>query len=171
MTTPMLSNELAAALGQVTTDAIVEAFPSKYKNKKKYFIKQNVSIHEYNMHVLVYHLRLIRVPHPIYYDRAWKCMVMEKIHGANVSNIFGDCAYNVPMHIRKEIQRMIRILTAHQIQYVDITGYNFVIDSHNEDRIWLVDFEHTYESEYVPPCVETFCVTSVEDMEWNAEFK
>ena len=168
----MMSPELAAVLmEEESANSIVEAFPTKYKNKTKYFIKENVSIHEYNMHVLVYHLRLVRVPHPMYYDHARKCMVMEKIHGVNVSDTFGDCACNVPIHIRKEIQRMIRILTAHQIQYVDITGYNFVIDSRGETRIWLVDFEHTYESEYVPPSVESFCLTPVEDMEWNVEFK
>ena len=167
----MLSTELAAALEQVTTDAIVEAFPSKYNNKNKYFIKQKVSIHEYNMHVLVYYLRLIRVPHPIYYDRVRKCMVMEKIHGTNLSDKFGDCACDVPVHIREDVLRMIRILTSYQIQYVDITGYNFVIDARPDGRIWLVDFEHAYESEEVPQCVEMFCVTSADDMEWNAEFK
>ena len=144
---------------------------NKYKNPTKYFIKSNVSIHEYNMHVLVYHLHLIDVPKPIHYDGAGRRMVMERIAGTNVSDTFSECASNVPIQLRTQIQKMIRKLSAHHIQYVDITGYNFVIDSRRPNRIWLVDFEHTYESENVPPCVEAFCAAPVEDMEWNIDFK
>jgi tRNA A-37 threonylcarbamoyl transferase component Bud32 len=147
------------------------AFPEKYTNKKKYFIKENVLIHEYNMHVLVYHLHLVHVPQPYYYDYGTQRMVMERIHGGNVSDTCGECACDAPNHLRVKIQEIVRKLTAHHIQYVDITGYNFVIDAHDPDRIWIVDFEHAYEGEYVDPFVEKFCTTTIEDMVWNPDFK
>jgi tRNA A-37 threonylcarbamoyl transferase component Bud32 len=150
------------------------SLPSEYHNKEKYFVKENVKIHEYNMHVLVYHLHLadVPVPEPICYDRATRQSVMRNIHGMNVSDMFGASTDEVPIDLRLEAQRMIRTLSAHDIQYIDITGYNFVIDPNDEDRLWLIDFEHTYESSVVPECIEEFCaVTNIDPMAWNREFE
>ena len=53
-----------------------------------YYIKDNVEQNEYNMHKHVYDLKLFHVPKIISYDNENKVMIMEKINGMNISDMY-----------------------------------------------------------------------------------
>ena len=108
-----------------------------------YYIKENVEENEYNMHKYVYNLKLFHVPKIISYDNKNKIMIMEKIDGMNVSDMYGEDAKNVPDEIFEIIVNIIKTLKLHGIEYPDITGYNFIEDKHNYGKIWIIDFEHS----------------------------
>lgn len=106
------------------------------------YIKDNVSLHEYNMHNYI-HANLseqINLPKIIKYERKTNKLYMQQIGGMSVADFYGTEA--VPAHIFTEIRRIIRILKDHHIVYPDITGYNFIQDS--KENIWIIDFEHCY---------------------------
>eukprot|EP01038_Epipyxis_sp_PR26KG_P012128 gene12128-16236_t len=108
--------------------------------------KDNVSPHEYEMQLLAITLSKLcpelNIPNVISYKMETGVLKMEKISGMNISDWFGEDASEVPIEIMCKVQEIIKILYQHGIVYVDITGYNFIYD-HNEDKIWIIDFEHS----------------------------
>lgn len=108
----------------------------------KTFIKSNVSLSEYILHKNIYELDILKIPKIYAYDESNKVMIMEMIDGINVSDNYGENNNDTPIKIYEIIREIIRKLADINIDYIDITGYNFIIDK-NED-IWIIDFEHTY---------------------------
>ena len=126
------------------------------------YTKYNVKKHEYNMHKYVYNLHIVNMPKIISYDEKEQIMVMEKINNMNISDYYGEKSHNVPTHIFKEIRHIIKTLYNNDIQYPDITGYNF-IDCDN--KIWIIDFEH---ATFISPFVVDFINGT---NSWNPEFE
>ena len=108
-----------------------------------YFIKNNVNEHEFKMHNYIYSLGVFNVPKIINYDKKNKTLTMEKINGMNISDMFGENSENVPAAIFSNVNKIIRNLKILNIEYPDITGYNFIIDNNDNDKIWIIDFEHS----------------------------
>ena len=108
----------------------------------KTFIKSNVSLSEYILHKNIYELDIVKIPKIYAYDENNKIMLMEKIDGINISDNYGENNNDTPNEIYDTIRKIIKKLVDINIDYIDITGYNFIIDK-NED-IWIIDFEHTY---------------------------
>jgi len=70
-------------------------------------------------------------------------IVMEKIQGQTLADIFGDDPTDIPDWIWNKMRRIVTTLYNEDgIEYVDITPYNFMIDSN--DKIWIIDFGHAY---------------------------
>ena len=109
----------------------------------KYYIKHDVKENEYIMHNYIYNLNLLNVPKIINYDQENKIMTMEKINGMNVSDMYGEKADNVPDEIFEIIVNIIKTLKKQDIEYPDITGYNFIEDKNTYGKIWIIDFEHS----------------------------
>ena len=109
----------------------------------KYYIKHDVKENEYIMHNYIYNLNLLNVPKIINYDKENKIMTMEKIDGMNVSDMYGEKADNVPDEIFEIIVNIIKTLKKQDIEYPDITGYNFIEDKNIYGKIWIIDFEHS----------------------------
>ena len=108
-----------------------------------HFIKNNVSDHEFKMHNYIYSLGVFNVPKIINYDKKNKTLTMEKINGMNISDMFGENSENVPDGIFSYVNTIIKNLKILNIEYPDITGYNFIIDNNDNDKIWIIDFEHS----------------------------
>jgi tRNA A-37 threonylcarbamoyl transferase component Bud32 len=110
-----------------------------------YYVKQDVSFHEYKMHIFAYNISLnttiFNVPKVIEYNSVERTMTMEKIYSDNISNVYGEELDKVPPVIIKKIRKAIGFLRDNGFIYPDITGYNFILD---KKKIWMIDFEHSY---------------------------
>ena len=115
-----------------------------------HFVKKDVEYREYFLHSWVYSLvenlnksketRVkIKVPKIIEYDQKNKILTMQQLNGDNLSNIFGDNLKDVPKEYINIIRNFIQILDAYLIDYVDITGYNFMLV---KKHLYLIDFGH-----------------------------
>jgi len=110
------------------------------------FTKQNVSKHEYDMHLYIYNLNILNVPKPISYDANNKVFQIEKINGMSISDYYGEKSSDIDSNIFKSIREIIKVLYDVGIIYPDITGYNFIMEYDNlnniTNKIWIIDFEH-----------------------------
>ena len=105
-----------------------------------YYIKENVSNHEYKMHKHIYDLKIVNTPKIISYDKKTNIMVMEKIKNMNLSDMYGEDANMLDEYYFDEIRTIIKTLANNKIEYPDITGYNFI---EYDGKIWVIDFEHS----------------------------
>ena len=127
-----------------------------FDEKNLYFMKQNVLLHEYKMQKYVYNLNIVNIPKIIKYDKKNKIMTMQKITGMNLSDLYGEESKNISSNIFTQIRNIIKILLANNIEYSDITGYNFILDKNEE--LWIIDFEHAqYNTTITNSFVKKFC--------------
>ncbi len=103
------------------------------------FVKENVSHHEYTSQRMISNMEKFNVPKIYGYNEETKRMVMQKIYGMSVSDMYGEKGKDVPEDIYDQIREIIKYLYNMDIIYPDITGYNFIL---HEDKIWIIDFEH-----------------------------
>ena len=144
------------------------------------FIKHNVTFDEYFIHEWTYYLIKwlsntketninIHVPKIIHYDKENKILTMQKIHGDNLSNIYGENIEEVPINLIKIIRQTISILNYYLVEYVDITGYNFMLDKN--EHLWIIDFEHAKCREK-DDTIDSFLIEFIDGkLSWNPEFK
>lgn len=119
----------------------------KYRYKK-----QNVSHQEYFIQEWCYFLLKslnknkdtsinIKIPRIFNYNEDKKELTMQKICGDNLANIYGEDIENIPVKIIETIRKFIRLLNSYLVEYIDITGYNFMLDK--SENLWIIDFEHS----------------------------
>ena len=113
---------------------------SAINNLDNYFVKKNVEYNEYKIHRYVYNLHIINTPRVVSYDKKTKIMVMQKINGMNIADYYGTNLSEVPKSIIEQIENIIRLLTTYNIEYPDVTGYNFILDQ--DEKLWIVDYGH-----------------------------
>ena len=134
--------------------------------EKKYYIKHNVSLKEYEMHKHVYSLGIVKMPKILAYDKDTQIMLMEKINHMNVADFYGDKDIDTSPELFQKIRDIIKTLYENNIVYPDITGYNF-IEYNNE--IWIIDFEH---SRFKPLLSDDFVLDFINGAnKWNPQFK
>ena len=130
------------------------------------YVKKNVSLHEYCMHKYIQELEVFNVPKIIAYDIERKVMVMEKINHMTIADFYGEDAKNVPSDTFLQIRNIIKNLTKYNIEYPDITGYNFI---EYDNKIWIIDFEHTRT---ITGKLNSFVSKFIDGLnEWNPQFK
>ena len=119
----------------------------KYRYKKN-----NVSHKEYFIHEWCYFLLKdlnkkkdtainIKIPRIFNYNEDKKELTMQKIIGDNLANIYGEEIENIPVEIINTIRKFITLLNSYLVEYIDITGYNFMLDK--SENLWIIDFEHS----------------------------
>ena len=106
-----------------------------------YYIKRDVDDREHFMQQYVYQLNIVNVPQIIYYDEKNKIMIMKKVEGMNLSDQYGDNANDIPNEIFEQVVKIVRNLVLHNIEYPDLTGYNFIEDTNG--KVWIIDFGHS----------------------------
>jgi tRNA A-37 threonylcarbamoyl transferase component Bud32 len=130
------------------------------------YVKNNVSFHEYTMHMHVYNLQIVNIPKIIAYDYNAKVLVLEKINNMSISDFYGEEPSNVSPELFNKIRKIIQKLVDNNIEYPDITGYNFI---EYNNKIWIIDFEHSKTIiNKLNPFVEKF-INGLN--KWNPEFK
>ena len=138
------------------------------------YIKNNVSLHEYQLQKHVYDLNIVNVPKILNYDEDKMIMVMEKIENDNISNVYGELSDDITCEIFDEIRDIINKLYQNNIIYPDITGYNFI---EFDNKIWIIDFEHAFYKNYnkndkKKKNYEDFVIQFISNKNnWNPEFK
>jgi RIO-like serine/threonine protein kinase len=105
------------------------------------YVKKNVNHKEYFMQKYVYQLNIVNVPEIIEYDDKGQIMIMNKVDNNNLSDHYGEEATDVPDKIFDQVIKIVRTLVLHNIEYPDLTGYNFIEDKNG--KIWIIDFEHS----------------------------
>ena len=110
-------------------------------NPNTYYVKQNVNHREYFMQKYIYNLGIVNIPEIIEYNDESKIMVMKKVGKHNLSDYYGEDANYVPTELFNQVVKIVRTLVLHNIEYPDLTGYNFVEDS--DGTVWIIDFEHS----------------------------
>lgn len=147
----------------------------KYRYKKN-----NVSHNEYFIHEWSYFLLKklnkkqdtyinIKIPRIFNYNDMKKELTMQKICGDNLANIYGEEIENIPDEIINTIRKFIRLLNSYLVEYIDITGYNFMLDK--SDNLWIIDFEHSKCREKDEEINEFLKEFINGKNEWNPEFK
>jgi tRNA A-37 threonylcarbamoyl transferase component Bud32 len=140
---------------------------SKVYDDKLYYTKCGVELHEYKMHKYVYNLNIVNIPKVVKYDKKTKVMTMMKVHGISISDIFTEEPDNISTELFERIREIILKLVENNIEYVDITGYNFMLD--DMDRLWIIDFEH---AKYVDEVTDEFVLEFCDGLNvWNPLFK
>jgi serine/threonine protein kinase len=92
-------------------------------------------------------------------------LLMEKIEGDTLYELYGGSASRLPSHIWEKIRSMISKLYYKDIHYIDITPHNFMIDNHG--KLVMIDFGHAYE------CKVNWFLKDFLDGEkgWNVDFE
>jgi len=116
---------------------------SNNKDDKRFYVKNNVTQHEYSMHSHIYNLKLagINVPEIVNYNKYTQQMILVKINNMNISDWYGELPKNISSELFDKIRHIIKTLYDNNIAYPDITGYNFI---EYDNKVWIIDFEHTY---------------------------
>jgi serine/threonine-protein kinase RIO1 len=95
---------------------------------------------------------------------------MEKI-GVCIAEKYGDDIKDIPQWILNEIvEHLWTLYSCCQIQYVDITPYNFI---EHEGRVWVIDFGDAYrnfpKTKLHPMLKKIFDTRKL--TQWNPDFK
>lgn len=134
-------------------------------NMPEVFVKENVSMTEYKIHLYAYNLGL-NVPRIYSYNSETKILKIQRINNMCVSDFYGEKEKDVPHYIFDELRKMIKILYEHDIEYLDITGYN-VIEYNN--KVWLIDFGHAKSNLHIK---DKYLLRFINGKnQWNKEFK
>jgi len=131
------------------------------------YVKKNVKFSEYKMHNYIYHLGIVNCPKIFSYDRKNKIMTMEKIDNMCLSDFYGENANDIPADIYLKVKQIIKKLYDYGIEYIDITGYNFI---EYKNKIWIIDFEHSrIKKRNFNKFITTFLQDDIQI--WNENFK
>ena len=111
----------------------------------------------------------IHIPKIISYNADTNRIVLERVDGDNLSNIYGESITGVPINIITIIRQFLRFLCERGIDYVDVTGYNFMFDV--DENIWIIDFEHAQiRTEHETP--NEFLTMFIDgELSWNPDFR
>ena len=66
---------------------------------------------------------------------------MKTVERMNLSDKYGDNADDIPNESFVQVVKIVRNLVLHNIEYPDLTGYNFIEDC--DGNVWIIDFEHS----------------------------
>lgn len=140
--------------------------PDKYKNKKYYIVKKNVSKHEATIQTLLCKQLHINVPKMYYYDEDNSLVVMRRIPKLCLADEYGEDYDDLPDSIKDILHEKLSLLFHNNFIYNDITGYNFI---YYKNKLWIIDFEHCYyESNKEDSFMKDFVEGNVTG--WNPDF-
>jgi tRNA A-37 threonylcarbamoyl transferase component Bud32 len=92
---------------------------------------------------------------------------MEKIPEMCVADKYGENIKNIPKTVISDIYKIIRTLYHDcDIEYVDVTPYNFI---ECDGRVWVIDFGDAIpvlKNWYLQELFDNECI-----LEWNPDFK
>lgn len=66
-------------------------------------------------------------------------IVMENLNEPCIADKYGKDIDDIPEWIKKEIVNILFLLYSANIEYIDVTPYNFI---EKDDRVWIIDFGH-----------------------------
>lgn len=148
---------------------VVKLFDNKeiymLSDTQNLIIKKIKDVREYEIMNEVQFLEPSITPRIIYYHNNY--ILMERIDGITVADMYGEDASIVPKKIWNQIRHIVRRLNSELgIWYLDITPYNFMLDDNG--NVYVIDFEHCStesKSLYMTDFIH------YEVNEWNPDFR
>ena len=141
-------------------------------NPQIYYVKQEVSENEWFIQKYLHKLNneYIQVPEIIEYNKESKIMVMKKIGINNLSHNYGENATDVPNELFEQVVTIVRNLVLNNVEYPDLTGYNFVEDSNG--KVFIIDFGHA-KIKNTKDILNNIHIQNIcnGDKKWNPDFK
>ncbi len=107
-------------------------------------------------------------PHIVrsYQDSERFYVVMKRIKGHTIADLFGANRLDTPQWIWDEIRRILKELFVNGVEYIDVTPYNFMIEDISE-KIYVIDYGHAKKIE-----INWFLNTFINGSnKWNPEFE
>jgi len=142
------------------------------KNPKVFYVKQDVYENEWFIQNYLENLnnKNIPVPEIIEYNKESKIMVMKKIGNNNLSHNYGENATDVPNELFEQVVTIVRNLVLNNVEYPDLTGYNFVEDSNG--KVFIIDFGHA-KIKNTKDILNNIHIQNIcnGDKKWNPDFK
>jgi tRNA A-37 threonylcarbamoyl transferase component Bud32 len=135
------------------------------KNTDYYYYKHNVDLKEYKIHKYIYDLNIVNTPKIYSYDKTNKILKMQNINEMNLSDMYGEKEENISDYLFNKIREIILSLYMNNIEYLDITGYNFI---EKNNKIWIIDFEHANFNKKINNKYITDFIEGVN--KWNNDF-
>ncbi len=132
------------------------------------YVKQNVTPNEFYIQEMVFNKKIVNVPQPYDYNYNNKTLIMHKIPEMSISDMYGEKFSDIPLYIIEQIRDIITTLYTNNIEYPDITGYNFI---EHQDKVWIIDFGHaSYNSNHTT--YDPFILKFINGHnDWNPSYK
>ena len=156
------------SLKTTSTPAIPASMAEYASQPDKYYVKHGVSEHEYKMQTYVRNLNIVRVPEVSAYCHETKFMAMPRVGPMSVSDMYGESAEDLPKEVFDSIVDIVQLLVANDIEFPDLTGYNFVEDLSSPGKVWIIDFEHATLNDNITD--EAILALMNGERKWNPEF-
>jgi|LauGreDrversion4_2_1035121.scaffolds.fasta_scaffold74012_1 tRNA A-37 threonylcarbamoyl transferase component Bud32 len=135
------------------------------RNRDYIYEKHGVSLREYRIHKYVESLG-VKVPRIYGYDPKTKVLQMQRLPKMDIANTYGDDSKNVPEWIFDKIRDTIEVLYSNNVEYPDITGYNFI---EYNGHVYILDFGHAKVTKHLPR--NKFILDFIYGKyEWNPEY-
>ena len=135
---------------------------------EEYYVKNNVRDNERVLLSKAWDSG-ITVPRIVSYHADSQVMTMGKIPRFNIADFYGENFEDMPAWIIDDIRGIVSKLRSINIEYPDITPYNFI---EYNDQIWVIDFGDAYptyrEESPNDPFVDKFING---ENSWNPRFK
>jgi len=80
--------------------------------------------------------------------------------------MYGEEDWDTSPELFAKIRKIIKTLCDNNIEYPDITGYNFI---EYDDKVWIIDFEHSKISKKI---TNSFIKKFIKGLDgWNPDFR
>ena len=155
----------------------------KYRDDPKtYYVKENVSTKEYRLHSYVYKLGIVNMPAIVKYDEESQVMVLIRVGVSSVADWYGSESHSTPAPVFKQIHNIVATLAENNIEYADVTGFNFMINpiaasAADDDQpvakkdMWVIDFgDAQFKANGVTDPYVIDLLADPEMNEWNPHF-
>lgn len=131
------------------------------------FTKSNVDENEYTIQNFINRNNIIKVPKIYSYNTKTKILKMSRLPTLSIADMYGDDFNSIPNNIIEKIRENMKQLYKANINYPDITGYNF-IEFGNE--VYTIDFEHASFIETIAD-YDPFMLKFINgENSWNPEY-
>lgn len=135
------------------------------RHEQGFYEKDGVTGKEYTFHKSVFDSG-IRTSKIEDWDATSGKLKTREIKGMTIADMYGEDADDVPERIFESIREIVQELTDIGIEFVDITGYNFILG--DDEEVYVIDFEHAKEvKEDLDPFLQNFLEG---EYSWNPEF-
>lgn len=93
---------------------------------------------------------------------------MERINGMTLADYYGEKMSDLPPNILHEVKRILKTLLYNGIQFIDVTPYNFMVETETE-RIYIIDYEHATRI-HINWYIKDFILEGTYN-KWNPDFE
>lgn len=134
-----------------------------------HYVKSGVSKKEHDIHKLVYESGRVKTPRIVSYDEQEGVMTMECVDGMNLCDMYDVPFDDLDDDIKDCLRGIISKVHKLGVEYVDVTGYNFIEDKQRE--VWIIDFGDAKYADAAKDTEKKYVHAFINGEEgWNEDF-